>query len=378
MNRALTGSVFLLTAAMTPFACDSVDVGRPDEEAGGPKVFSIYVQDGDRRGGRFVTTDILLGANPLLACSYQNPCPAEYGAADQETGEPITCQYPEAELTKPLDDQVGTCPDPLHPLIHPPAVGVPSRGNWIRVVFNKQLDPKIDALLQAEGQTIATLTDSAGTAVATAAYYDNTGVTLRVAFPFAEPAGPAIVLKPTSTLLAGETYTLTLAAASIVDKDGAAAQVTAPFTFTMEALHPYNGIDPGQLADPIDSEDVISLYLNAPADPTPVTTDQAVQLEGAPVTVTFFPNVVEGVCEDLDTTQINVARTSSTGEPLEWEEGEYTYDFTNFVKSAGPAGARIAADALGSPLTGTFTVTASTAESEFGFGNFTFPSSCAE
>jgi len=373
MNRALTGSVFLLTALTPLLGCDDVDVGRLTEPEGSPQVVSVFVQDGNRRGGRFITTDILLADKPLVECSYSNPCPAEYGAHDLETDALITCQYTAAELMKPLDDQKGVCNDPLHPAIHPPAIGVAGRGTQIRVVFNKQLNNAIDAVLKADGQTVATLTDSSGAAVATTAYYDNTGVTLRVAFPFAEPAGPAIVIKPKAALFAGETYTLTLDAAQIKDKEGNAATVK-PYVFTTEALHPYNGIDPGSLADPLDNEDVISLYLNALADPTPVTTNTAVTLGGTGVFVTVFVN--ENCDDDGDNSQINIARTSSTGAPLEWVDGEYTYDLTNVVKSAGPMAGKLAGDALGAPFTGTFTVTGTTADSDFGFAAFTLPSQC--
>lgn len=375
MKRALTGSVLILTAAFSPFGCDDVDVGRLLEAEGGPQIAAIHVQDGSRRGGRFVITDVLLAAEPLLACSHTNPCPAEFGAADIETGAPIVCQFPASEDAKDENDKVGTCPDPMHPLVHPAPVGIDAPGfrNQIRVVFNKQLDNTLDAALQAEGQTIAVLADSSGARVAARTYYDNTGVNLRVAFPFAEPAGPAIVFRPTSTLLAGETYTISLQAAQIKDKDGTAAQAQATYSFTMEALHPYNGIAP-DLSASLDTTDVVSLFLNAPANAAPRTSDQAVTRSGAPVFVTAFVN---DNCEDGgDVTQVNIARTSSTGEPLEWEEGEYTYDFSNLVAAAGPKGAKVAADALGTALSGTFTVTATTAESDQDIGNFVLPSQC--
>lgn len=375
MNRALTGSVLLLTAALTPLACEDVDVGRPDDPAGGPTLYAIHLQDGSRRGGRFITTNLLEIGKPLLECSYTNPCPAEMGAHDLETDAIIGCQFSAEEQMKPLDDQKGTCNDPLHPLIHPPAVGIPAAafGNWVRIAFNKQLDNKIDAVLQAEGQTVAVLTDSTGMRVATTAYYDNAGVNLRVAFPFAEPVGPAIVLK-TLDLMAGETYRLTIDPTQIKDKDGNASTAAPTYDFTMEALHPYNGITPDLSAE-IDSEDVLSFAFQAPAAVAgEETTNAVVQRAGQPVTVTVF---IDANCDgDGDNSVINVARTSSTGEPLEWEDGEYTYDLTNAIKSASPMGAKAAADAYGAPLEGTFTVTATTAESETGFENFTLPSQC--
>ncbi len=376
MNRALTGSVLLLTAALAPLACDDVDVGRPDEPTGGPSLYAIHLQDGTRRGGRFITTDLLQVGKPLLACSHTNPCPAEMGYHDLETDAVIGCQFTAEEQAKPLDQQTGTCNDPLHPEIHPPAVGIqdPTFGNWLRVAFNKQLDNAIDAALQMDGQAIAVLTDSAGTRVAATAYYDNAGVNLRVAFPFAEPVGPAIVLR-TTALLAGETYRLTLDPAQIKDKAGnTAALEKNTYEFTMEALHPYNGVSP-DLSAPIDGEDVISFGFQAPAAVNGAeTTDAVVQRAGQPVTVTVF---IDGNCEgEGDNTVINVARTSSTGEPMEWEDGEYTFDLSDAVKSASPMGAKAAADAYGSPLTGTFTVTATTAESETGFSHFTLPSAC--
>jgi len=382
MNRALTASVFSLTFFA---ACDSIDVGRPEDPPGAPTVEGIFVQDETRIAFRAVVTDILLADEPLQTCSQTDPCPAELGAADPSA--PDFCTYPETEMSKPELERVGTCPDPLHPSINPPFVGEPgplprnydgpNTGNQIRIVFNKLLQGDIDAALRAGGQTIVKLSDASGD-LPVLAYYDSTGVILRTALPFLEPAGPAIVLKPLSSLNASTRYTITVDGAQVKSKDGNAAGAIGPYDFTTEAAFPLNGTAPEGLeaGDPVEitNTDALSFFFQAAVvtATTVITSSSAVQKDGMGVLVAIF---VDGTCEG-STTQLNVVPTSSTGEVIEWEEGDYTFDLSGVATAAGPDHGAVAADPFGSPLSGAFTVTSTDAEGANPISGLTLPTDC--
>src|SRR5207245_6921606 len=92
---------------------------------------------------------------------------------------------------------------------------------------------------------IVELDDPTGKAVASKMYYDNGGSFQYSADLELVPLGPAIVIKPTSTLMASSKYTIKiLNAGAIKDRQGNAATalgggaLPASFSFTTEALTP--------------------------------------------------------------------------------------------------------------------------------------------
>ena len=122
MKRSLLGWVLVPTFLLSSVSCDSVEIGRPDEPTGPPKLLRIMVQDENRTGGRFIATN-LLNVAPDIACSDTNPCPAHLF---------VSCTIPEG-MTE------GLCHDLEKPANTPPAVGIPRRhgGNAIRLVFDR-------------------------------------------------------------------------------------------------------------------------------------------------------------------------------------------------------------------------------------------------
>ena len=253
--------------------CDNVTAGQSSDSKAPPQLVHVMVQDAryllswPNRGSAL---DVLDNA-PSRACSIscKGNCPADPGKT--APAQLDTC------INEFLVDQVapdvhcldtGVCTDPLKI----PSTGVPvplpdtflgiplsnadpGGGVAIRLVFDKVLDNSIEMVTPSGSMTpgatnkyslvpgIIELDDGAGMPVDSLMYYDNGG-----SFEFSAdvelvPLGPAIVIKPKSSLLAATTYTVKfLKPEALKDREGTAAvalgggALPASVKFTTESL----------------------------------------------------------------------------------------------------------------------------------------------
>lgn len=382
MKRSLPGWVLIPTFLLSSVSCDSVDIGRPDEPTGPPKLLRIMVQDENRTGGRFLATN-LLNVAPDIKCSDTNPCPAYLF---------VSCDIP-AGMTE------GLCHDTEKPANTPPAIGIPKRhgGNAIRLVFDRILDPAIsseavDAMSMPlapdkeapplKDPTTVVLKDWTGAVVPALVYYEPSGNPTGTVDVIRIPYGPAIVIKPEDQLAAGGEYKIVIKPELIKDKKGQAVATDADgpikteYTMKMEALYPPDG----PLAADITPADGFQLALNAAADVTSTVTLSAVKLivsstRSVDVKVQIFADQgTDTACADGDPSVVYIAHVDAAGSPVDWDEGEYEYDFSTFVKST--AGTNLSADAFGAAFAGTFTVTATTADPALPAADLLYPEQC--
>ena len=318
-------------AAGAVLSCENVDTGQLEEDRGPPVLRRILIQDELPSGGRHMATD-LLDHSPAIACSLRDPCPA---------GD---------KFSHPLCDfDASVCPDPLNPAQTPPAIGTPGSlgGNQIRLVMTKQLDPDIEEITlnmmtgattgySLKDPTIVGLFDAGGRELKSLKYWDPVGATLTSDI-FADPFGPALVIKPMAPLVPLTKYSIRLRPDQIKDGSGQAlatdingAPVAASYDFTTEAFSAAGG-NQSDLTDTmknpdgaIDVADVLAIRTNARFDYT--TLKVTVTRAGQPVEI--LANPAYGTdpkgCDaaKVSPTQINIFRTTA-GVRTDWDEGEY-------------------------------------------------------
>ena len=248
--------------------CDDITAGQPKDSSAPPQLVHAMVQDARyllNFPNRASALDIL-DNNNTRSCTIEQPAMGKMPQLD-------TC------INEFLVDQVapdvhclasGVCNDPLKI----PSTGVPvpltatllgaapdnrdpGGGIAIRLVFDKVLDNSIEMITmdptKAPGKTntytivpgIVEFDGPDGKPVTSKMYYDNGGSSQYSADLELVPLGPAIVIKPTSTLLASSKYTIKiLNPGAIKDREGNAATalgggaLPATLSFTTEDLTP--------------------------------------------------------------------------------------------------------------------------------------------
>ena len=264
--------------AGTTTGCDDVTAGQPKDSSAPPQLVHALVQDAryflayPNRGS---SLDILDDNTPR-ACtiSCKGNCPAD-PTTKQAPAQLDTC------INEFLVDQLapdvhcldsGVCADPLKIpasgvpvpasvtlLGAPPDSRDPGGGVQIRLVFDKVLDDSIESITPSGSLTpgatnqysivpgIVDLVDQAGKSVESVMYYDNGGSPQFSADVELVPLGPAIVIKPKSSLDAASTYTIKiLNGSAIKDREGNTAvglggtQLPMALTFKTEDLTPAN------------------------------------------------------------------------------------------------------------------------------------------
>jgi hypothetical protein len=256
--------------------CDNVTAGQSADTSAPPQLQHVMVQDAryllafPNRGSALDILDNNATRSCTISC--KGNCPAD-PVSKMAPAQLDTC------INEFLVDQVapdvhclasGVCNDPFKI----PATGVPvpltvafltgatdmrdpGGGIAIRLVFDKVLDNSIEMVTmdptKAPGSTntytiapgIIELDDSTGMAQDSVIYYDNGGSNQFSADLELVPLGPAIVIKPKSTLLASTKYTIKiLNAGALKDREGNAATalgggaLPASLSFTTEALTP--------------------------------------------------------------------------------------------------------------------------------------------
>ncbi len=256
--------------------CDSNTTGQPTDSSAPPQLFHVMIQDARYRlafPNRGSALDIL-DNNATRSCtiSCKGNCPAD----------PVSHMAPpqlDTCINEFLVDQLapdvhcldsGVCADPLKI----PSTGVPvplglpllgaapdnrdpGGGIQIRLVFDKVLDNSIETITPSGSTTpgatnkytlmagLVELDDQAGMPVPSAMYYDNGGSWQYSADLELVPLGPAIVIKPKTSLDAASTYTVKiLNPGAIKDREGNAAvalgggALPTSFKFKTEDLTP--------------------------------------------------------------------------------------------------------------------------------------------
>jgi hypothetical protein len=359
----------LLPMTFTLFACDSVDTGHPEDPDTPPRLMRIMIQDEDDIRfvgvGRFSATDLFRDADPFdpnNTCSNQDPCAEELlESCTLERGEQMFCS------------------DPLNPRITPPAVGEPARfgGNQIRLVFDQGLDRALDQALATDGDTTVVL--KLGDAeVPVLKYLDNGGAPDLSPLPTLQPFGPAIVLKPLSSLFAGATYTLALDPARIKDRDGQATTsdvrgpIQSSYTFTMEDLF-LSSSTPDVTSSTtavIASNDVVQIATNAPVDemtlPATLTSGLSTIAVVMSTTTSTIPRQVmirawldrgsDPVACVVNPRAFNIVPVDPSGAVVEWLPGLYAILFPG-VEAEGSDARLKDAPIDGADAAATFTVT---------------------
>ncbi|MBI4820496.1 MAG: hypothetical protein HY791_29785 [Deltaproteobacteria bacterium] len=344
MNRWVLLSPRLLLIPLA-FACDDLDLGRAEEEAGPPKLVRVLVQDEDRRGGRSQVTD-LLNTAPDVACGPTSPCPSTL--IDPETGGPVECAIEDGATA-------GVCPDATKPSHTPPQVGTPVAygGVQIRLVFSKGLDPAMDAALADPATRFVSL-ERDGEPLDLVTYLDPAGSPSATSDAIREPYGPAIVLKPELPLAPATEYMVKLDASKVRDRAGQAASqdargpIQATYSFTTEAFHA-RGLYPDFTSElEITSEEALQVELNA--DVSADTGTVSVSLDGSEVAVRWFADC------DSGPRLVNLIPIDEAGAPSVWTPGEYAL---SFALVSADSSAPLKADPFGSAdLAGAFTVPA--------------------
>jgi hypothetical protein len=334
----------LLLSLVAPIyaGCDSVDVGFERENPEPPILWRIMVQDQDRTGGRFLFSDLFQLDDMPRACSDIDPCPGE--------------------LLQHCDFETMLCDNPY---ATEPFVGIPRNdpltnqvlgGIQVRLVFDQRLDSAMDAQLQADGDMTVDLADDTGI-LPSVKYLDNSGGHLINAFPYAEPFGPAIVIKPIASLHAGTTYKVMLNPSLIKDAEGQnpvndidGTAIKSEYTFTTEGLF-LNEASPDIVSSTtavIAPNDVLIFNANAPIDDDNVRTVETASAaitvigpDGRRVPVIAFNELgdatdCEGTANERTLIVVRVLDfTATSTTPVDWEPGVHRIMF-NDIGSSGP------------------------------------------
>jgi hypothetical protein len=267
LSRISVLCIVIAGSAGTTTGCDDNTSGQPKDSSAPPQLVHALVQDAryflafPNRGS---SLDIL-DNNNTRNCTIEQPAPQQLD----------TC------INEFLVDQVapdvhclssGACNDPLKipstgvpvPLGLPLIGGTPDSrdpggGVQIRLVFDKVLDNSIETVTmdptKPPGATnkysimpgLVELDDQSGKAVDSVIYLDQGGSPQFSADLELVPLGPAIVIKPKSSLDAASTYTIKiLNGSAIKDREGNTAvglggtQLPMALTFKTEDLTPAN------------------------------------------------------------------------------------------------------------------------------------------
>lgn len=266
----LVGLLSGVAGVLVGAGCDNVTAGQTSDTSAPPQLVHAFIQDARyilAFPNRASALDIL-DNNATRSCQIIQAATAKDPALD-------TC------INEFLVDQVapdvhclasGSCNDP----IKIPSTGVPvplglnilgikpdmrdpGGGLAIRLVFDKVLDNSIETVMmdptKAPGATdtyvimpgLVELDDGAGMPVPSVIYLDNGGSPQFSADLELVPLGPAIVIKPKTTLDAATKYTVKiLNAGAIKDRSGNAAvglgggALPTSLSFTTEGLTPAN------------------------------------------------------------------------------------------------------------------------------------------
>ncbi|MCC7382523.1 MAG: hypothetical protein IT384_11865 [Deltaproteobacteria bacterium] len=343
MRTELALSIAAISAA-TICGCSSVDVGRPDIDPNAAKVVMALVMDETNYNdlGVGLEGDIvdLLRQTTEPTCDVDtDPCTPLYSIGFDPFPK---CRVPEGQ---PEGTTAGVCVDPLRTERTPPPVGLDG-ANQIRLVLSKLLDPSVDTVFCSDPDVTtcnpasATLTGPDGP-MPVDLIYDSSGSPVFSTEPYYEPYGPALVVRPIGVYYAGASYTLRIDPATIKDKDGAALNVPADITFTTGGIGLQSDRHQGQVgATPdivtatntaIAPNDVIQLFALAPVDEAGTAPTAAVaDGDGNPVSVLVWldrgtdPADCAGGTNPLLVNIVRTASTSSAGEALDWDAGEYT------------------------------------------------------
>lgn len=339
LARRLLFRLALISAA----GCDD-PVGQTLEPAEAPRLQRVMAQPQVRPCTHCAVTDLLNMRTPP-ACAVDRPCVVEF----QLMSNPLpTCQIPEGGRT-------GVCSDPL--AAAPVGLGGTEDGNAIRLVFSKPLDPALnDVTMDAMGKRlqtlksdIASIEDSNGVPLMTAAYYDPTGAPMTFD-ALQAPFGPAIEIDLLQPLAPNTTYTIKLDAARLVDRDGRAAAdaggATLPPTYTLEfqteaALKLQSvtpnvaaAVDAAAMKPAIAPDNVIQLKFRRPvADPMQAGSTAVVTLTtgGTPVPIQVWRDQgAPGKCKS-NPYQLDIVAVSAPGVPMPLDAGMYTLQIAGVV-----------------------------------------------
>jgi hypothetical protein len=292
---------------------------------------------------------------------------------------------PEGELECSKNEHACVCLDITKPINTPPPVA-DIGFSQIRLVFSERLAPSFDEAFTTD-PSIVQVSGPEGM-VEVDSYYDPAGHPTLTTDPiFLEGWGPAIALRPTGSLLAGATYTVTLDAARMTDQNGEAVNqdkmgpLQPSYTFTTEPLAIFEDQVPEAFTTttaPFFTNDVIQVVANAPIDDANEATrtaSGAVDVVGpsGPVAVTIWLDRGGDPADCAAGTNprlLNVARSSTTASGvIDWEPGEYTITYA--VKAEGSTSEAsleatfVVADERGDP-----------AEAPFAVENFVLPEQC--
>jgi hypothetical protein len=352
-------------------ACDSVDAGRPADPEGGPSLVHIMIINGDL----YVATDALYKAppstlGPPTECNLVQPCNGDVIARRGLYGFPA-CENAEGEPVK--GEEMGTCPDPMDPMVTPPVIGPLTEGfdaTQIRFVFDQLLDPAIAQEMMATDadgnftQDILQLVDESGNVTPMVdTYFDPGGAPFLTSDPIALPYGPALVLKP-APLSADTTYTFRLKPERVKDRDGNAATtdifgaIKTEYMMKTEPLKVsawnYAGLAPDFVAEAVTiaPDDYFQMELNANVDPMTSTSSVVSVTNTETMEMLSVRAIIDCTAGAEDLRLVDIVHTSSTGAVIPWPEG--TYSITVNVK--GDNGHSVVTYDGSSPVEGMFTV----------------------
>jgi len=353
--------------------CDDITAGQSADSSAPPQLVHVMIQDARYLFGfpnRASALDILDNNNTRTcqitdAQAGLDTCINEF-LVDQVAPD-VACQESTGTCKDPLKIPATGVPVPLSCVlvgIQAPDNRDPGGGIQVRLVFDKVLDSALEMVTmdptKAPGTTntyvlepgLIELDDQDGNVVASKMYLDNGGSPEFSSDLELVPLGPALVIKPTDSLLAATTYTVKiLKPGDLKDRQGNAAvalgggALATSYTFKTEDLTPDvagavgGGLDYPDFSDPtapptitpneviqigffeLPAGDSATVTVTGPTGAAPVVA-YSERLDDPTMCSKFMAGADPSFIPILD---ITAATTNdlATAMPAEWTAGDY-------------------------------------------------------